>query len=272
MKKTITLVLLLGLVAFGAMSFDITYFDGVSGRTVTGCTCHGSTATTGVTCTLSFSPAMTSGSYMPNTTYTVTTTVAYAGELNAGIDLKTTVGTTTVTAGSGTFGAGSNTFIKSGEITHTGTGNTTSTGSVDFDFIWTSPASGTGDITFTYSALAGNNDGNNSSLDKWNKNMTTVVTESLSSIAENNVSNFNLSVSPNPTSDNVNVKFSLKETSSIMIDLIDVNGNKVANLISDKGMNGGINKTFDISSYTKGVYFIRLNVNGQSSMNRIVKL
>jgi hypothetical protein len=68
------------------------------------------------------------------------------------------------------------------------------------------------------------------------------------------------------------VNFVLKETSDVTMDLMDINGNKVANLISDNGSNGNINKNFDLSSYSKGVYFIRLNVNGKISTNRVVKL
>jgi hypothetical protein len=270
MKKTTTLALLLGIIAIGAMSFDIDTATGISGKTVTGCTCHGSTATTGVTCNLSFSPAMTPGYYMPNTTYTVTATVAYAGELNAGMDLKTTIGTSTVTAGSGTLAGGSNTYIKNGEVTHTGTGNVTSSSSVDFCFTWTSPASGTGNITFTYSALAGNNDGNNSSLDKWNKNLTTTLSESITGITESAISNSNLSVFPNPASDNMNVKFTLKEASDVTVDLMDINGNKVANLVSENGMKGDINKSFNVSSYSKGVYFLKIKDEKSSSLKKIV--
>jgi hypothetical protein len=132
MKKTTTL-LLAGIIAVAAMSFDILNNTGKSGKTTTGCgSCHGSTATTTVSVTLTYNPALVSNEYTAGTTYTVTATVANTGELKAGIDLAATAGT---------LAAGSNTKILNSEIVQTGTGNTTTTGSVDLDFVWTAPAS-----------------------------------------------------------------------------------------------------------------------------------
>ena len=257
MKKTTTLALA-GIIAIGAMSFDILSGNGKSGKTTTGCgSCHGANATPTVTITLSYNPSITPGYYLPNTTYTVTATVANTGELKAGIDLA---------ASAGTLAAGSNTKILNAEIVQTGTGNITSTGSVDLDFVWTSPASGT--VTFNYAAIAANNNAATSG-DFWNIGTTTLALSGVG-IAENTISNFNLSVFPNPASDNMNVKFILKETSSVSVDLFNINGNKVANLISENGMKGDINKIFNVSSYSKGIYFLQIKNEKSSFLKKII--
>ncbi len=89
-------------------------------------------------------------------------------------------------------------------------------------------------------------------------------------IAEAVAKDYNLSVFPNPSSDNLNVKFSLKGISSVNMDIIDITGRKVADLISENGMNGEVNKTFNISSYAKGIYFVRLKINNESTLEKIV--
>ena len=49
-----------------------------------------------------------------------------------------------------------------------------------------------------------------------------------------------------------------------------MNGRKVAELISENGMNGEVNKTFNISSYEKGIYFVRLSINNEITIQKIV--
>jgi len=272
MKKKITLTLLTGIVAISAMSFDIYDNDGLKtnktgGHGETGCTCH-SAGTANLTVAVTATPDISLG-YVAGQTYTIHFTVAETGKLVFGLDFQA-LNSTNANAGTLTAGTGTQKITNTGldNITHILDGGFT-TDSHTFDFTWFAPASGTGNVTFWYSAVAGNHNAAASGDERF---AGSTILSDVTAITENSISNFNFSVSPNPSSDNVNVKFSLKETSSVMIDLTDVNGNKVANFISDKGMNGDINKTFDISSYSKGIYFIRLNVNGQSSMSRIVKL
>ena len=94
------------------------------------------------------------------------------------------------------------------------------------------------------------------------KNTTGIVTK----LAKD----FNFSVYPNPISDNLNVKFTLNGASSVNMDMIDITGRKVADFISGNEMNGEINNTFDVSYLTKGIYFIRLKVNDELTVKKIV--
>jgi len=233
--------------------------------------CHGGgSATPGLTITAN--PAFGAGNtYLPSTTYTIS--IKGTGYPKYGFDLEILNSTSTTTvADKGTFGtvvtSNCQKLVSAGitNLTHTaptGSGNTAT-----FSFRWTAPASGT---AYLYCALLGANGDGGTNGDNV-KASSLVLTQSATGVMENSMSDVQLSVFPNPSSDNLNLKFSLKENSSVTADLFDINGNKVAGLIAENGMAGYISRTFDISSYSKGVYFIRLNVNGKISTGKIVKL
>ena len=152
-------------------------------------------------------------------------------------------------------------------VVHTGTNNV-GPNTQPFSFHWTAPASGSGVVTFYAAGNAADGDGGTAG--DYIYTTTLVVAQNTVGINESAASNFNLSVFPNPTSDYLNVKFTLNEASSVSMNLIDITGNKVANLISDNGIKGEINRIFDISTYSKGVYIVELKINDKTSFQKIV--
>ncbi len=80
------------------------------------------------------------------------------------------------------------------------------------------------------------------------------------------VSAFN--IFPNPTSDKVSIKVSLKETTNLLIDVADINGKQVA-LISDEKQSGIVNKQFNTAQLPNGFYLIRVFTNGKPSVQRL---
>ena len=152
------------------------------------------------------------------------------------------------------------------DVVHTGTGNATAD-SHTFSFVWTAPTTGTSTVTFYASGNAADGDGSTSGDYIYT---TSLPISNVTSVEENVEANFNLSVFPNPVSDNVSVKFTLMETSDITVDLMDINGNKIANIISENGMKGDINKTFNVSSYSKGVYFLQVKNEKASSIKKLI--
>jgi len=76
----------------------------------------------------------------------------------------------------------------------------------------------------------------------------------------NTVSSFE--VFPNPANEYVNINLSLKESSTILMDITDINGKQVA-VILDEKQSGLIKKQFNTSLFSNGNYFIRLSVNGK---------
>ncbi len=278
MKKEITLALV-AIVAVCAMSFKVFIPAGEAGKTGAysegDCTqCHSDWAVNTGTGSVAITavPALTGG-YVPGTKYTVTVTVTQTGDSLFGFDFEALLNATT---NGGTLSlltpstdvktkADGSTAIT--DVVHTGTGNNTKN-SHAFSFYWTAPATGTGTVTFYTSGLAANDDGNTTG--DWVYTTSMAVMQNTAGISEVLAKEINFSVYPNPSSDNLNVKFSLNGISSVNIDMIDMNGRKVAELISENGMNGEVNKTFNISSYEKGIYFVRLSINNEITIQKIV--
>jgi hypothetical protein len=89
-----------------------------------------------------------------------------------------------------------------------------------------------------------------------------------------NVSNLPLEVNsfevfPNPTAENVTIKIDLNQTSKALIDIVDYTGKQVAIISNEVGI-GSINKDFDTKSLPNGIYFIRLNLNGTFSNQKLI--
>jgi len=277
MKTKITLVLV-GIVALCSMTFQIfAHSAGIAGKTGAysegNCTsCHNSyTVNSGSGSVAITSTPSLAGGYTPGTKYTVTVTVSQTGLSLFGFDFEALTNSTT---NGGTISLISTstdvqTMTSSSRLdaTHTGTGNNTSN-SHAFSFYWTAPAAGSGTVTFYTSGLAANNNG--SASGDYCYTTSLALSQNTVGIAEVPAGNYNFSVFPNPATENLNVKFLLKEASSVTVDVLNIDGKKVANLISENGMNGEVNKTFNISSFAKGIYFVRLKINDKSTIEKIV--
>lgn len=79
-----------------------------------------------------------------------------------------------------------------------------------------------------------------------------------------------LSVYPNPANDKINVNFVVKKESNVAIRLLDVLGNDVALLASDKYSVGEYRQSFVVpGKVTKGLYFVKVSVGTEVAIKRI---
>lgn len=79
-----------------------------------------------------------------------------------------------------------------------------------------------------------------------------------------------LSVFPNPTNDKIGVNFVVKKENNVLIRLLDVLGNDVAILASDKYSAGEYRQSFSVPSrVTKGLYFVKVSVGSEVAIKRI---
>ena len=128
--------------------------DGKTGRSVSGCSCHSATASTGTSA--SFSASATT--VLPGDAVSVQFIVASTSSLrtHAGLDVSAT---------GGTLAAGSNNQQLSGEITHLSP-QALSGGTISFDFSWTAP---TAEGTYSLRGVGNtvNNNGRDTG-DAWN--------------------------------------------------------------------------------------------------------
>lgn len=90
-----------------------------------------------------------------------------------------------------------------------------------------------------------------------------------SSLELNTLPNFSLS--PNPTTGNLNVTFDLTEESTISINLYTISGYEIAKLINTNSDKGTFEHNFDLNRFTSGVYIYQVVINNRIYTYKIVK-
>jgi len=78
-----------------------------------------------------------------------------------------------------------------------------------------------------------------------------------------------VNVFPNPVSNLVSINLTLSESSNLFIDLIDISGKQVA-IISNEKQYGLVTKQLSTSTLSEGNYFVRIQVNGKTAMQKIM--
>lgn len=240
--------------------------------------CHsGGSATP--TCSVTASPAFggtgTNLTYAPSTTYTITVTPG-GGYARYGMNCEI-ISSQSATLGTypfGTFGTAvtSNTQIYSTSQTggypacasHTSSSTTTA-----FKFKWTAPASGTG---YLYADILGANGNGATSGDKVSGVTSFTLTPASSmGIASHDASSANLSVFPNPATDNVRLTYTLEERGQVVVRLFSINGESVAELASEMQDAGpqAIDARLPLN-LAKGMYIVKLSINGKQVSQKLM--
>ncbi len=235
MKKKLILPGLLAVATLFMMSNQ----GGVTGKSTSGCDCHGSasSATTVIA-------GITQIDYTPGKTYNIQVVIQNSSLSKAGFNLTVDKGTLAAT--------GSNTQLIAGEATHTSPKSMTS-GVAIFNLDWTAPATGSGKVTFNVAGMAANGDGTNSG-DAYAL-YSTSYDEEVSSVKDFILESVDLY--PSLADKELHLKTDLKISD---ISIISVTGQRVqaAQISSTKGL------TFDVSSLLPGVYFVSFAHEGNS--------
>ncbi len=80
----------------------------------------------------------------------------------------------------------------------------------------------------------------------------------------------NVKVFPNPITDHINISYSLSKDATVTIKIMDVLGNEITTLLSQRLPAGEQNHSFTISSrLASGYYFIRLIAGNETVIKRI---
>ena len=74
---------------------------------------------------------------------------------------------------------------------------------------------------------------------------------------------------PNPASNEVSVKFETRDANNLSVQIIAADGKVMYNFTADT-FNGVFNNTIDVSSYAKGIYFLRMNSNEGFATKKLV--
>ncbi len=221
----------------------------------------------------SASLSMGSNSYTPSQTYHLTAEVDYPQWERFGFQLvairdkdSSNVGTLVCTESNRTqliSGVGKN--YNRNYITYTYDGTqAVQTGKGKWEFDWTAPATNEGNVTFYLAAIAANNDGN----DLGDYCYTKALSLSASPLAVNNAENdmqFNIYHS----NENMIVSYQLNGPENIIVDIYDVQGNKVRNSYTYKQSTGKQQLQFTTSQLASGIYFVKLEAGNKTVVKKI---
>jgi hypothetical protein len=250
-KKNIKAVSLAVFIVMFSQSILYAYPGGITGRTLktttSGCSCHGNSANTGVTVTISGPDTLNTGQ-----TGQYTLTISRSASLGAGLDVAVRSGVLAPVS--------SNIHLSSGELTQNNNISMTS-GSVSVQFSYTAPSTATIDTVWS-TGLATNSNGNTSG-DFWNwANSKRIVVRTLTSITNisgNTPSSFSLEQNyPNPFNPSTMIKFAVPKNSAVKLSIYDMSGKEVAVIVNEVLGTG----EYEISWYPKnlasGIYFYTL--------------
>lgn len=85
-----------------------------------------------------------------------------------------------------------------------------------------------------------------------------------------NVQEYQLLIFPNPTSDQININYVLKENSTVSIELVDIAGRSVKTLLPVTNQpTNDYKKTFQLTDLNSGMYFIKLKINSNESVIKL---
>jgi hypothetical protein len=238
---------------------DATGRTGRTQKTSTqGCSCHGSSASSGVIVTITGPDTV-----FVNQTALYTLTISGGPASGSGCDIA---------ARTGTFSPVSSTIKLSGtELTHKANTLMTS-GSVTFQFnyIYT-----TGPIVDTlYANGLSSNSNNSTSGDQWNwspKKVIRVMTLTSVGDQQNYPNNFTIYQNyPNPFNPETNFKFSIRQTSNVNLKIFNSLGEQVAVLLNEQRQPGEYSVSWNGSSLPSGIYFYQFTAGDFKEVKKMV--
>jgi len=267
--------------AAGTYAWTGSPVDGGPGTAGQCSSCHATSGSVTPTLSITASPAFggtgNARTYAANINYTVTITPAGSGFAKFGMNceiINSQSATTTSVADFGTWGAavGNNTQIypASGNQGYpTNASHTSRATTTPFVFTWKSPATGTG---YIYADVLGcNGDGNNSGDHVSGVTSMTLTLASGAGIDKHADNVSALSLFPNPATDNLRITYTLRERGAVSVKLYNLNGELVGDLLNatqEVGVQG--NDVHLPSGLAKGLYMVKLTVNGEQSTQKLM--
>ncbi len=250
--SAVSILVFLGSTGFVLFSNGIYNVTGSPGEG-TCANCHsGGTGTTQIN--ISASPAFTANQYVPGQTYTISIAINNTGATKFGFDAEILNAQDndagTITAGlSGvqimaSAGARTNAYHSAPKL---GTGSST------FQFVWVAPVSGQATLYVSVNAVGSSDFGAPA-------NTSLVLSASPNSVVKWEGSEMsNLSVFPNPATNEMNVHYYLNDNERIKATLIDLKGNPVSELFEGACSRGPQQIKINLpEGLAKGFYFLKL--------------
>lgn len=93
-------------------------------------------------------------------------------------------------------------------------------------------------------------------------------TSTLSSINNEGIG-LNLMLYPNPSTDYVNLRFFVKDQNDVIASIYDIRGTLIETRVF-KNMLGDVEQSFDLTNLSKGVYVVRISIDGYIESKRLI--
>jgi hypothetical protein len=259
-------LIFIGTTAFVVFSGGVSNQSGSPGESNCG-GCHGGGSGTTVV-SISGTPAFVGNQYIPGQTYTVNISVINNPFSKFAFDAEI-LNTSNTNAGNMTVGLTGVQIVNTTRKNATHTGPKTGTGSALFQFVWVAPLSGNAVIYASGNAV----DGTGGTGADTPGNSTLTLTPDLSAgINEATVSGISgLNVYPNPIRSEFKISYNLMETANVKAALYNVQGQEIAEITNDvQAIDAHILDAQLPSDLAKGVYFVKLSVNGKQAAQRLI--
>jgi hypothetical protein len=210
--------ILISILILVAATYLLSSSGGKTGRTLSGCTCHGSLSAGNAAIGLTSNPDIFTGNgYAPGNSYTLSLDVTGGPTgSNGGFNLKPSAGTLT--------NAGSNSKIVGDEATHS------NSDSRSWTIDWTAPDAAVESVTFNYAGNAVNGNFGTSGDDPTpieskvvNKQTTAVSTDEIAKL-------FNFEVMqnyPNPFNSETQIQYQINSPGDVKMQIFDINGKEI---------------------------------------------
>jgi hypothetical protein len=242
-----------------------------------GCHTGSSVITTGNFIVLSTAGAnnLTSG-YTPGTTYNMTLNVSAFNKPKYGFQITALDGSNNAAGDFNITNVNGTVRTTSGGRIYVGHKSASSTAA--WSFQWIAPATDAGTVTFY---VAGNGADNNI-LQTGDQIYTTSYTVSTSAgltqgsggstgINVLNADDNGISIFPNPVKDRLFVSYNVAETENVTIDLYNLNGQIVQNLLNEKNSSGNYNESLSLNNnINKGLYIVRVNMGEKTFFKKVL--
>jgi len=140
--------------------------------------------------------------------------------------------------------------------------------SKEFNFSWTAPATNVGPVTFFYSGIAADADGNE----------TGDYVYAGSQVANPNTTAINIvkaeastSVYPNPASSFMNVTYTAKQSGTVSMNLFNLNGQLVQKQIASSSQPGLHTESIrNLNEIPIGIYMLQTIVDGSANIQKVI--
>ncbi len=240
---------------------------GITGRTTTGCTCHGTLSAGNSIITISSSPDIFSGAgFAAGNTYTLTVTVTGGPIGNSGgFNLKASAGTFSNPSAAAK--------LQSGEVTHKNPSSRSWT--VD----WTAPTTPTDSVVFNFAGNAVNNNGDSSGDDptevaRRTAYRTTAVFDRDLLVA----TTFQLGQNyPNPFNAETRIGYQIPGPGEVRLRIFDLNGREIFSMTQQHGAPGAYffhwnGTSFNGRPAASGVYTYQVSFNNITQSRKLILL